>query len=154
VYSALLSGPVRFARFATLTLPRYIFKPALLVARILPMGLKIQIDQGLRNYVLGYKPASWKKVDYAPAGIPIEDGIRAMVPEGDLTAMGMVSEDVARTFDTETQIVPTRGLNPLAHRNARLVDDILDTEFEYLVELSNDPAATMVAARGAQGTLD
>jgi hypothetical protein len=152
VYGA-LRVPLDVARFAALQLPRLVLRPLLLVSELPRLALKIQLDQGIRNFLMGYKPVEWSRrgVDFTDAGIPIRPGIRDLLPAEGETALGTVASEMAAEAEAVTTRVLTRNVDPIL--NERLASDIGRGSYDHIVELANDELARKVAAYGPEGAL-
>lgn len=146
--------PLSIARFVALTLPRMVMRPGLLVLRIIPMGIKIQIDQMLREVLSGMKPLdiwSRNKVDYTEAGIPIKPGIRELLPDQDITLIGTVDHELGAAVETVTSRMSTRGYTTTMPNKQRLV--VGKGLVDQIKSLAEDELTRKVAAWGPEGTL-
>lgn len=138
--------PVRAAKFAALTLPRLIMRPIVLTTRIIPMAFKIQMDQGLRSYLMDYTRPLWKRngVDYGPAGIP---KVAGKTPTSalyeDKTAFGLVAEETEAVLETATTRVNTRNITSASERGP-----IAYSQAMKIAEYSNDRVMNRFAAYG------
>lgn len=143
--------PYDIAKFTALTVPRLILKPiALLSARLL---IKIQLDQALRNIATGLKPLDkWgKNYDFDVAGVPVQPGIRDLLPNQDMGALGMVAEEMGWGKETIVQRVQTRLLDP--YTTPAEAQRVVYGVHDQLLHLAQDELARKVAAFGPEDTL-
>jgi len=149
-------APFVLTHFALLRLPMLVIKPALLASRMIPIGIKTSIDEGLRNLALGLKPFDLfgrKNLDYLPGGTIIgkDPSLVDLLPEQNPNALGSLIEGFIDENETRLRPVPTRGIDPW--QNEKDANYIVDGLHDKIVHMHSAPEVRMIAERGAEATL-
>jgi hypothetical protein len=156
-------APLEVTRFVSLTVPRLVLRPLMLVGRA-GMAIKIQLDEMMRNVLSDMKPLSWKRqgIDYTDGGIPVRPGVRDLLkgeklesyvdlPIGeDVSVMGLIDSEMMRTGEFITSRKSTRGFEAMTDSDRYLIGRGVT---DRIVDMHLDELTQSVATRGAEGTL-
>ena len=117
---------------------------------------KIQLDQALRNFLMGHRRGLWRRrdVDYSEAGIPTHPSVKELVSAAgdDVTALGTVANEMIKNSEITYTRVATRHIDPTIPGD-KMAGRVALSRAEHLRDLSSDGLTRKVATYGPDDTL-